>query len=150
MKNTALIILDGWGHGKKNESNAIYRAKTPYIDSLYKKFPNSELITHGEMVGLPKNQMGNSEVGHMNIGAGRSVNQDLQRINTDIKEGAFETNSTLLNAIENAKKKNKPIHLMGLISNGGIHSHIDHLYNICDLIIKHNVCLLYTSDAADE
>ena len=139
MKKTALIILDGWGHGKKNESNAIYRAKTPYIDSLYKKFPNSELITHGEMVGLPKNQMGNSEVGHMNIGAGRIVNQDLQRINNDIKEGAFETNSTLLKAIENAKKKNKPIHLMGLISNGGIHSHINHLYNICDLIIKHNV-----------
>ena len=139
MKKTALIILDGWGHGKKNESNAIYRAKTPYIDSLYKKFPNSELITHGEMVGLPKNQMGNSEVGHMNIGAGRIVNQDLQRINTDIKEGAFETNSTLLNAIENAKKKNKPIHLIGLISNGGIHSHINHLYNICDLIIKHNL-----------
>ena len=79
MKKTALIILDGWGHGKNNDSNAIYRANTPFIDSLYKKFPNSELITHGEMVGLPKDQMGNSEVGHMNIGAGRIVNQDLPK-----------------------------------------------------------------------
>ena len=139
MKKTALIILDGWGHGENNDSNAIYRANTPFIDSLYKKFPNSELITHGEMVGLPKDQMGNSEVGHMNIGAGRIVNQDLLRINKDIKKGDFKTNPTLLEAIDNAKKNNKTIHIVGLISDGGIHSHINHLYNICDLIIKHNV-----------
>ncbi|MBG39630.1 MAG: phosphoglycerate mutase (2,3-diphosphoglycerate-independent) [Flavobacteriales bacterium] len=139
MKKTALIILDGWGHGENNDSNAIYRANTPFIDSLYKKFPNSELITHGEMVGLPKDQMGNSEVGHMNIGAGRIVNQDLLRINKDIKKGDFKTNPTLLEAIDNAKKNNKTIHIAGLISDGGIHSHINHLYNICDLIIKHNV-----------
>ena len=139
MKKTALIILDGWGHGRNNDSNAIYRANTPFIDSLYKKFPNSELITHGEMVGLPKDQMGNSEVGHMNIGAGRIVNQDLLRINKDIKKGDFKTNPTLLEAIDNAKKNNKTIHIVGLISDGGIHSHINHLYNICDLIIKHNV-----------
>ena len=139
MKKTALIILDGWGHGGNNDSNAIYRANTPFIDSLYKKFPNSELITHGEMVGLPKDQMGNSEVGHMNIGAGRIVNQDLLRINKDIKKGNFKTNPTLLEAIDNAKKNNKTIHIVGLISDGGIHSHINHLYNICDLIIKHNV-----------
>ena len=139
MKKTALIILDGWGHGGNNDSNAIYRANTPFIDSLYKKFPNSELITHGEMVGLPKDQMGNSEVGHMNIGAGRIVNQDLLRINKDIKKGDFKTNPTLLEAIDNAKKNNKTIHIVGLISDGGIHSHINHLYNICDLIIKHNV-----------
>ena len=111
MKKTALIILDGWGHGKNNDSNAIYRANTPFIDSLYKKFPNSELITHGEMVGLPKDQMGNSEVGHMNIGAGRIVNQDLLRINKDIKKGDFKTNPTLLEAIDNAKKNNKTIHI---------------------------------------
>ena len=139
MKKTALIILDGWGHGENNDSNAIYRANTHFIDSLYKKFPNSELITHGEMVGLPKDQMGNSEVGHMNIGAGRIVNQDLLRINKDIKKGDFKTNPTLLEAIDNAKKNNKTIHIAGLISDGGIHSHINHLYNICDLIIKHNV-----------
>ena len=139
MKKTALIILDGWGHGENNDSNAIYRANTPFIDSLYKKFPNNELITHGEMVGLPKEQMGNSEVGHMNIGAGRIVNQDLLRINKDIKKGNFKTNPTLLEAIDNAKKNNKTIHIVGLISDGGIHSHINHLYNICDLIIKHNV-----------
>ena len=139
MKKTALIILDGWGHGENNDSNAIYKANTPFIDSLYKKFPNSELITHGEMVGLPKDQMGNSEVGHMNIGAGRIVNQDLLRINKDIKKGDFKTNPTLLEAIDNAKKNNKTIHIVGLISDGGIHSHINHLYNICDLIIKHNV-----------
>ncbi len=139
MRKTALIILDGWGHGKKNDSNAIYRAKTPFIDSLYNKYPNNELTTHGEMVGLPKGQMGNSEVGHMNIGAGRIVNQDLQRINKDIKDGLFQTNPTLLEAIEKAKKENKPIHIIGLISDGGIHSHINHLYNICDLTIKHNI-----------
>ena len=139
MRKTALIILDGWGHGKKNDSNAIYRAKTPFIDSLYNKYPNNELTTHGEMVGLPKGQMGNSEVGHMNIGAGRIVNQDLQRINKDIKDGLFQTNPTLLEAIEKAKKENKPIHIIGLMSDGGIHSHINHLYNICDLTIKHNI-----------
>ena len=91
------------------------------------------------MVGLPKDQMGNSEVGHMNIGAGRIVNQDSLRINKDIKKGDFKTNPTLLEAIDNAKKNNKTIHIAGLISDGGIHSHINHLYNICDLIIKHNV-----------
>ena len=139
MRKTALIILDGWGHGKKEDSNAIYRAKTPFIDSLYNKYPNNELTTHGEMVGLPKGQMGNSEVGHMNIGAGRIVNQDLQRINKDIKDGLFQTNPTLLKAIEKAKKENKPIHIIGLMSDGGIHSHINHLYNICDLTIKHKI-----------
>ena len=149
MKKTALIILDGWGHGENSNSNAIYRAKTPFIDSLYKKFPNSELITHGEMVGLPKDQMGNSEVGHMNIGAGRIVNQDLLRINKDIKKGDFKTNPTLLEAINNAKKNNKTIHLIGLISDGGIHSHINHLYNICDLIIKHNLDKVYIHGFTD-
>jgi len=139
MKKTALIILDGWGHGKKEDFNAIYRAKTTFIDSLYNKYPNNELITHGEMVGLPKGQMGNSEVGHMNIGAGRIVNQDLKRINKDIKNGLLQTNPTLLTAIEKAKKENKPIHIIGLISDGGIHSHINHLYNICDLAIKSHV-----------
>ena len=139
MKKTALIILDGWGHGKKTDSNAIYRAKTPFIDSLYNKYPNSELTTHGEQVGLPKDQMGNSEVGHINIGAGRIVNQDLLRINKDIKEGLFQTNPTLLKAIENSKKYKKPIHIIGLISDGGIHSHINHLYNMCDLAIENEV-----------
>jgi len=139
MRKTALVILDGWGHGKKTNSNAIFRAKTPFIDNLYNKYPNNELITHGEKVGLPKNQMGNSEVGHMNIGAGRIVNQDLLRINKDIKEGSFQTNNTLLKAIEDAKKYKKAIHIIGLISDGGIHSHINHLHTICDLTIKHSL-----------
>ena len=86
FKKTALIILDGWGHGDKNKSNAIYNAKTPYIDSLYKKYPNCELLTDGENVGLPNGQMGNSEVGHLNIGAGRTVYQDLARINISCED----------------------------------------------------------------
>ena len=127
MKKAILIILDGWGHGKKNASNAIYQANTPFIDSLYNKYPNKELITDGEMVGLPKGQMGNSEVGHMNIGAGRIVNQDLLRINKDIHQKRFQKNPTLLQAIKKAKESKKAMHVMGLLSDGGIHSHINHL-----------------------
>lgn len=139
MKKAALIILDGWGHGKKTESNAIYQAKTPFIDSLYNTFPNNELITDGEQVGLPKGQMGNSEVGHMNIGAGRIVNQDLLKINKEIHENTFQKNTTLLKAISTAKNSQQALHIIGLASNGGIHSHINHLYAICDLAIQHKL-----------
>lgn len=105
MKKVALVILDGWGHGKPNNSNAIFQAKTPFIESLYKKVPNNELRTDGLLVGLPDGQMGNSEVGHMNIGAGRIVYQDLVKINKEIETGNFYNNNYLKESIEKAKTK---------------------------------------------
>ena len=143
MRKVALVILDGWGHGKKDESNAIFKTHTPYIDSLYETSLNTELKTDGEDVGLPKGQMGNSEVGHLNIGAGRVVFQDLVKINQDIKFNNFEKNNLLLNAFEKAKKKDKAIHIMGLFSDGGIHSHISHLKAICDVALLQNVKHIY-------
>lgn len=133
MKKVALIILDGWGHGENNKANAINRAKTPFIDNLYKSHPHSELLTDGEHVGLPEGQMGNSEVGHLNIGAGRIVFQDLVRINKSIKEGSFKKNKELQRAFFHAKKNKVDLHLIGLLSDGGIHSHESHLYHICQL-----------------
>ncbi len=132
-KRILLTILDGWGHGSNPTSSAIAQAKTPFVDSLYKKYPNSELVTYGEEVGLPKGQMGNSEVGHLNIGAGRIVYQELARINKAIKEKTLHTNRTLLEALEYAKENKKAVHLMGLVSDGGVHSHINHLKALCDI-----------------
>jgi len=126
-KKTILIIMDGWGLGKVKSSDAIQHAKTPFVSSLYTTYPNTTLVTCGEDVGLPEGQMGNSEVGHLNLGAGRIVYQELQRINVAIKSGEFAANSTLIAAIEHAKQNNKPLHLMGLVSDGGVHSHINHL-----------------------
>ena len=104
IKNkVVLLILDGWGHGQKNANNAIYTANTPYIDSLYQKYPNAELITHGESVGLPKGQMGNSEVGHINIGAGRIVDQSLARINKDCENNKILQNNNLNKILNNTK-----------------------------------------------
>ena len=133
MKKTSLIILDGWGHGKQNESNAIFLAKTPFIDNLYKEKLNTELFTHGQYVGLPNGQMGNSEVGHLNIGAGRIVYQNLTKINKEIKEKQLAQNKILKEAIDKAIINKKPIHLIGLASSGGIHSHINHLKAICEI-----------------
>ena len=132
-KKTILIILDGWGHGQKPEASAIAQANTPFVDSLYKKYPNSELITFGEDVGLPEGQMGNSEVGHMNIGAGRVVYQELARINKAIREKELHHNETLLKALNYAKQENKKVHLLGLVSDGGVHSHTEHLKALCDI-----------------
>lgn len=127
-KKVLLIIMDGWGHGEANSfNNAIFAAKTPFIDSLYDSCPNTELVTHGASVGLPPDQMGNSEVGHMNIGAGRVVFQELMRVNNSIVDGNFESNRILNEAIAYAKNNKKPLHLMGLVSDGGVHAHIDHL-----------------------
>ncbi len=126
-KKVILIIMDGWGLGKVKSSDAIQHAKTPFVSSLYSKYPNSTLITCGEDVGLPEGQMGNSEVGHLNLGAGRIVYQELQRINVAIKTGEFASNPILLAAIDFAKQQNKPLHLMGLVSDGGVHSHTNHL-----------------------
>ena len=128
-----LIILDGWGHGKNPKVSAIAQANTPYVDSLYKKYPHSELVTFGEEVGLPEGQMGNSEVGHLNIGAGRIVYQELARINKAIREKTLHENKKLLDALAYAKKNNKSVHLMGLLSDGGVHSHITHLKALCDI-----------------
>ncbi len=132
-KKAVLIILDGWGHGEKNKQNAIYNADTPFMDSLYLNHPNSELLTHGENVGLPKGQMGNSEVGHLNIGAGRIVDQDLIKINKACSNNSISSMQNLQRSFVYAKDNNKPLHLLGLVSNGGIHSHQKHLYKICEL-----------------
>ena len=132
-KKTALIILDGWGHGDKTKSDAIYHANTPFIDSLYNKHPHCELTTFGEHVGLPKGQMGNSEVGHLNIGAGRIVYQDLAKINLACEDNSIAKKENLQKALNYAKENNKALHLIGLVSDGGIHSHQKHLYKLCEL-----------------
>src|SRR5882757_6005812 len=133
MKKVILIIMDGWGIGKVKSSDAIQHAKTPFVSSLYTKYPNTTLVTCGEDVGLPEGQMGNSEVGHLNLGAGRIVYQELQRINVAIKTGEFSANPTLGAAIDFAKQNNKTLHLLGLVSDGGVHSHINHLKAITSL-----------------
>lgn len=138
-KKVALLILDGWGLGRHDETDGIFLAQTPFVDSLYKNYPNSKLITHGEDVGLPEGQMGNSEVGHMNIGAGRVVYQDLVKINKSIREKDFFSQPTLLNAISFAKDNNSKIHLLGLVSDGGVHSSLDHLYALIDFCESHHL-----------
>jgi 2,3-bisphosphoglycerate-independent phosphoglycerate mutase len=132
-KQVLLVILDGWGLGQNQEISAIAHAKTPFFDSLLQRFPNSRLQASGEAVGLPEGQMGNSEVGHMNIGAGRVVYQDLVRINKAIRERKLGTIPALTKAFEYAKANGKTLHLMGLLSDGGVHSHIDHLKALCTL-----------------
>jgi 2,3-bisphosphoglycerate-independent phosphoglycerate mutase len=126
-----LIILDGWGLGDGTASDAIAQAKTPFMDEISAKYPSATLLTSGENVGLPEGQMGNSEVGHLNIGAGRIVYQELTRINKSIREGDFFTNTTLLAAMKKAKKSK--LHLIGLVSEGGVHSSQAHLHALCDL-----------------
>ncbi len=134
-KKAFLIILDGWGHGLNPNVSAIAQANTSYIDGLYEEHPHSELVTYGEQVGLPEGQMGNSEVGHLNIGAGRVVYQELARINKEIKEGTFAENAVLKKVLTDAVDKKRTVHLIGLLSDGGVHSHIDHLIaliHLCD------------------
>lgn len=139
MKKTVLLILDGWGKGRGDETDGIHLAHTPFMDGLYESYPNSTLVTYGEAVGLPVGQMGNSEVGHLNIGAGRVVYQDLVKINNAIKDKSFFENETLLNAIKAAKAGNKKVHLIGLVSKGGVHSSQEHLYALCDLLAQNDV-----------
>mgnify|MGYP003635976370 CR=1 FL=1 len=129
-KKVALLILDGWGYGKKDHSDAIFNAKTPIFDGLLEKYPNARLRTDGEFVGLPQGQMGNSEVGHLNIGAGRVVYQDLVKINKACEDNSIATNVELLKAFEYAKKHDKQVHFLGLVSDGGIHSHQKHLIKL--------------------
>lgn len=130
-KKTALIILDGWGLGEKPESDAIKQAETPFFDELLEKYPYSTLKTFGENVGLPFGQMGNSEVGHLNIGAGRIVYQELLKINNAIESGELQAKEELQKLFTYCKLKLKPLHLMGLVSDGGIHSHVSHLVAVC-------------------
>ncbi|CAG1002033.1 partial 2,3-bisphosphoglycerate-independent phosphoglycerate mutase, partial [Methanosarcinales archaeon] len=138
-KPVLLMILDGFGLSEKKEGNAIAAAKTPNIDLLFSTYPHSTLEASGMSVGLPEGQMGNSEVGHLNIGAGRIVYQDLTRITKSIKEGDFFNNRTLIDAIENVKTKNSSLHLLGLLSDGGVHSHNTHLYALLKLAKKHGI-----------
>jgi 2,3-bisphosphoglycerate-independent phosphoglycerate mutase len=126
-KKVILIIMDGWGEGQVPASDAIQHANVPFVRSLYSKYPHTTLITYGESVGLPEGQMGNSEVGHLNIGAGRVVYQELQRINVAVRDGELAASPTLLNTLEYARNNNKTLHLIGLVSDGGVHSHIEHL-----------------------
>jgi len=126
-KKVILMILDGWGIAQNPDVSAIDHADTPFIDSLYKKYPTSSLRTDGLNVGLPEGQMGNSEVGHMNLGAGRIVYQNLVKINLAAKDGSLAKEKEIVNAFNYAKSNNKNLHFVGLLSDGGIHSHINHL-----------------------
>lgn len=144
-----LLILDGWGVGNKSKSDVIYNANTPYIDGLYKKYPNSHLQTSGNNVGLPDGQMGNSEVGHLNIGAGRVVYQDLVRINNAVVDNSIAENQALVNAFNYAKENNKAVHFVGLVSDGGVHSSDVHLYKLCDLTKDYNLDKVYIHALTD-
>ncbi len=138
-----LMILDGYGIRENKEGNAIATARTPNLDKLFSSYPHSKLDASGEAVGLPEGQMGNSEVGHLNIGAGRIVYQDLTRITSSIREGDFFRNKTLLDTMRNVKNKKSSLHLMGLLSDGGVHSHISHLYALLELAKKPGVKNVY-------
>jgi len=138
-KKIILVIMDGWGLGKIPASDAIQQAKTPFVSSLYNKYPNTTLTTFGEEVGLPEGQMGNSEVGHLNIGAGRIVYQELQRINVAIKTGELTTNKAFVETLDYAKTNNKALHLIGLVSDGGVHSHIEHIKAITTICAEKGI-----------
>lgn len=131
-KNVLLMILDGWGNSPDPKVSAIDHANTPFIDSLYKKYPFAQLRTDGLNVGLPEGQMGNSEVGHMNLGAGRIVYQDLAKINLAVQNNTLSAEPVLQEAFNYAKVHNKPVHFVGLLSDGGVHSHINHLFGLLD------------------
>nr|SCW22931.1 Phosphoglycerate mutase [Nemalion sp. H.1444] len=147
-----LAILDGWGLGDAEPGNAIHLANTPTMDKLHKLYPNSSLSASGTDVGLPINQVGNSEVGHMSIGGGRTILQDLVKITSSIEDESFYRNSNLNIVCQHTKKYNSKIHLIGLCSDGGVHSHINHLIALLDLVGKHNiaeVCIHFIADGRD-
>jgi 2,3-bisphosphoglycerate-independent phosphoglycerate mutase len=138
-KKIALIILDGWGYGRNDQSNAIIAAKTPFFDSMLATYPHSKLEASGVAVGLPAGQMGNSEVGHMNLGAGRVVYQELGRINKAVDDNELPSNPVLKQAFEYAKLNDKKVHFIGLVSDGGVHSHIKHIKGLCDAAAVYNL-----------
>lgn len=148
-KKAILLILDGWGNGKPYQGNAINLANKPNFDKLIATYPSCELKTSGEDVGLPEGQMGNSEVGHMNIGAGRVVYQQLVLINKAFREREVQNNDTLNRAFEYAKVNKKPVHLIGLVSDGGVHSSIDHLHALCNLLHQKDVPAFYVHAFTD-
>ncbi|MEI6396741.1 MAG: 2,3-bisphosphoglycerate-independent phosphoglycerate mutase [Candidatus Taylorbacteria bacterium] len=138
-EQVVLIILDGWGYSEKKENNAIATAKKPFWDQMWKKYPHCLLKASGEAVGLPNGQMGNSEVGHMTIGAGRPADTDIVRINKAINDGSFDTNIEFLRLFDHVKKYGSTLHVQGLVSPGGVHSHQNHLYAFLKLAKKHNI-----------
>src|SRR6056297_3513224 len=148
-KKAILLILDGWGIGDRSSRDIIHAANTPYMDQLQEKYPSSQLLTSGENVGLPEGQMGNSEVGHLNIGAGRIVYQDLVRINKAIEDGSFDKNEVLNDAFQYAKEKGKAVHFIGLVSDGGVHSSDKHLYKLCDLTKDYGLEQVYIHALTD-
>ena len=132
-KKVILMILDGWGKSPDPKVSAIDNANVPFINSLYKKYPNAQLRTDGLNVGLPEGQMGNSEVGHMNLGAGRIVYQDLAKINLAVAHKTMSQEQHLIDAFQYAKDNNKVVHFLGLVSDGGVHSHTSHLRSLIDV-----------------
>ncbi len=142
-KPTVLMILDGYGLNDRKEGNAVYEANTPVMDSLMKEYPFVKGLASGMAVGLPNGQMGNSEVGHLNMGAGRIVYQELTRITREIETGTFFTNPALMTAIDNCKRKDSALHLYGLLSDGGVHSHITHLFGLLELAKQNNLRKVY-------
>ncbi len=146
---TALIILDGFGLREETKGNAVAQAKKPHFDRYWNTYPHTQLTACGEAVGLPEGQMGNSEVGHLNIGAGRIVYQSLTRVNIAIRDGEFEKNETFLEAVKNVKENGKKLHLMGLLSDGGVHSHIDHMYALLKLAAEQDVKEVYVHAILD-
>lgn len=142
-KSTVLIILDGWGYRENTESNAIYHAKTPVLDKLKADYPNMLIQTSGMAVGLPEGQMGNSEVGHVNLGAGRIVYQDFTRITKSIEDGEFNENANLKSAVDKAVVNDKAVHIFGLMSPGGVHSHEEHIFAMIDMAKRRGATKIY-------
>ena len=148
-RRAILIILDGWGIGNKSKGDVIYQANTPNMDNLTKNYPNSQLFTDGENVGLPNGQMGNSEVGHLNIGAGRIVYQDLVRINKACDSNSIKEKSEIIKAFTYARENNKSIHLIGLVGHGGVHAMSKHLYKLCDITGEYGLKKVYIHALTD-
>jgi 2,3-bisphosphoglycerate-independent phosphoglycerate mutase len=148
-KKVILMILDGWGKSPDPVISAIANANVPFINSLYTNYPNANLLTDGMNVGLPEGQMGNSEVGHMNLGAGRIVYQDLAKINLAIQNNTLKDEVVLIEALQHAKKHNKAVHFLGLVSNGGVHSHINHLEGLVNLANDHKVANVFVHAFTD-
>ena len=142
-KPTVLMILDGYGLNERTDGNAVAEAKTPVMDKLMKEYPFVKGNASGLAVGLPDGQMGNSEVGHLNMGAGRIVYQELTRITKEIEDGVFFENEALVKAVENAKAKDSALHMYGLVSDGGVHSHNTHIYGLLELAKRHGLKKVY-------
>src|SRR3989454_10103854 len=144
-----LIVMDGWGINPRKEGNAIALARTPNIDKLAREWPHTSIRTSGEAVGLPEGQMGNSEVGHQNIGAGKRVLQDYARVSESIRDGSFFHNPALLKAIEHVKKNHSRLHICGLLGNGGVHAHESHLEALLRLAHMHDIERVYIHSFTD-